>query len=285
MTTHVDANESARVRTMTRAEVDLATAWALAEGWNPGLWDADSFYAADPEGFLIAEANGSPVGCVSCVNYDDAFCFIGFFIVRPEHRGKGYGMTLWRAAMARVGKRIAGLDGVVAQQDNYRKSGFVFAYNNIRYECEGRSRDYADLVPLAEIHMDALVAYDARFFPVQRRTFLEQWTVMPDAVGFAARHGGALVGYGLIRRCRSGWKIGPLFADSPDVADRLYRALAAQAPGAPVYLDVPQVNAHAVALAERYGMRETFQTARMYLHGTPQVCLDGVFGVTSFELG
>ncbi|HLA33082.1 MAG TPA: GNAT family N-acetyltransferase, partial [Pseudomonas sp.] len=31
---------------MTRAEVDLAIDWAAAEGWNPGLHDADCFYAA-----------------------------------------------------------------------------------------------------------------------------------------------------------------------------------------------------------------------------------------------
>ena len=29
--------------------------------------------------------------------------------------------------------RVIGLDGVVAQQENYRKSGFELAYANIRY--------------------------------------------------------------------------------------------------------------------------------------------------------
>ncbi len=36
------------VRRMTRSEVDLALDWAAAEGWNPGVHDAESFYAADP---------------------------------------------------------------------------------------------------------------------------------------------------------------------------------------------------------------------------------------------
>ena len=49
-------------RTMTRAELDLALGWAAEEGWNPGLSDAAAFFAADPEGFLIAEQDGEPVG-------------------------------------------------------------------------------------------------------------------------------------------------------------------------------------------------------------------------------
>ena len=38
---------------MTRAELDIGIGWAADEGWNPGLHDADSFYATDPGGFLI----------------------------------------------------------------------------------------------------------------------------------------------------------------------------------------------------------------------------------------
>lgn len=39
------------IRTMNREEINLAIAWAALEGWNPGLSDADCFYAADPDGF------------------------------------------------------------------------------------------------------------------------------------------------------------------------------------------------------------------------------------------
>ena len=44
---------------------------------------------------------------------------------------------LWIAHLERgdraCGARTVGLDGVVAQQENYKKSGFVLAYPNIRY--------------------------------------------------------------------------------------------------------------------------------------------------------
>lgn len=41
-----------KIKTMTREELDIAVEWAAREGWNPGVHDADAFYAADPNGFF-----------------------------------------------------------------------------------------------------------------------------------------------------------------------------------------------------------------------------------------
>src|SRR5690606_9900185 len=104
-----------QIRALTRDEMSLPIEWAALEGWNPGLHDADCFYAADPDGFLVGELDGEPVGCISAVKYGSEFGFIGLYIVRPEFRGRGFGMQLWRAAMERLAGRNVGLDGVVAQ--------------------------------------------------------------------------------------------------------------------------------------------------------------------------
>ena len=121
-------------RPMTRAELDLAVEWAAAEGWNPGLSDAEAFWAADPGGFWIAVLGDEPVACISVVRHSDAFGFLGFYICRPEHRGQGHGHALWQAAIAHLGDRCIGLDGVLAQQENYRRSGFACQRRNIRFE-------------------------------------------------------------------------------------------------------------------------------------------------------
>ena len=42
-----------QIRRMGRSDLNMALCWAAREGWNPGLHDADCFYAADPDGFLI----------------------------------------------------------------------------------------------------------------------------------------------------------------------------------------------------------------------------------------
>ena len=114
-------------------EISIAIDWAAAEGWNPGLADAACFATVDPQGFLIGEIEGEAAATVSCVNYGASFAFLGFYIVRADLRGRGYGLRIWNAAIAHAGTRVIGLDGVVAQQQNYRKSGFELAYANIRY--------------------------------------------------------------------------------------------------------------------------------------------------------
>lgn len=277
-----------RTRTMTREEVALAIEWAAQEGWNPGLHDAGCFHAADPTGFLLGELDGEPVASISVVKYGSSFAFLGLYIVRPEFRGRGFGWALWRAGMASAADRQVGLDGVVEQQPNYFKSGFALAWRNVRYE--GRGRPGVPLprhvVPLASVPFDTVREYDRPFFPDDRSRFLEAWLRQPDATAFGFVNDGHLQGYGLMRRCRSGRKIGPLFADSEAIAECLYLALSAAAPDdQPLYLDSPETNPHAVALTRRHGMRMVFETARMYTGAPPPSPTGRTYGITTFELG
>ncbi len=279
------ANEPLRIRTMRRAEVDLAMDWAAAEGWNPGIHDAGCFHAADPDGFLVGLVGDEPVGGVSVVAYDDRFAFLGLYIVRPEYRDRGFGLALWNAGLARLGARIIGLDGVVEQQPNYRRAGFALAYRNERYAGVGGGTAPHGVVALSQVSFDGIADYDSRVFGARRPAFLERWLAQPRARARAVVTDGALSGYGVIRACRDGHKIGPLFADSPDLAEALYASLVAGVPGETVFLDVPQANADAVALARRHQLRPVFQTARMYRGGDPAIPVGRVFGVTTFELG
>jgi Acetyltransferase (GNAT) domain len=103
--------------------------------------------------------------------------------------------------------------------------------------------------------------------------------------GLALIEDGTVQGYGVIRTCRRGFKIGPLFANSEQTADLLFRGLAVNAKGEPVYLDCPEPNRLATELATRYGLSPVFETARMYRGAIPAVSIDRTYGVTSFELG
>lgn len=274
-----------RVRNMNRPEMDEAVSWAANEGWNPGNHDAEPFFATDPAGFFVGERGGEIVGVVSAVAYDDKFGFGGFYMVRPEFRGRGYGMVLFQRAFEYLGERNIGADGVVEQQENYQRAGMRLAYRNIRFGGLGGGVCPDDVTPLAEVDFDAILAYDTAHFPAKRRPFLEQWLAMPNAIGYAVATAGRLNGYGVLRSCVEGFKVGPLFADGPAEAEALYRALASHAVGHPVFLDVPEPNAEAVALARRHAMAPVFETARMYTKEDPDVPLHEIYGVTTFELG
>ncbi|MEX6504394.1 GNAT family N-acetyltransferase [Pseudomonas zhanjiangensis] len=273
---------------MTRAEVDIAVDWAAAEGWNPGLHDADCYYAADPNGFLIGLLGGEPIAVISVVKYDDHFAFLGFYIVKPGYRGQGYGKQIWNAGLAYLRGCTIGLDGVVEQQNKYMKSGFILAHANVRYQgyAGGEVAADAQIVPLATLPFADLIAYDRPLFPASRSTFLRGWIDQPEGTALGILQAGQLAGYAVLRKCRVGYKIGPLFADTAELAERLFLALKARAPaGAEVFLDAPAVNAAAIEMAQRHGMTVSFETARMYLGTRPELPIERVFGVTSFELG
>lgn len=237
------ASSEYRIRPMTRADLATAVDWAAAEGWNPGLGDADCYWQADPEGFYMGVLNGTPVSSISVVKYGSSFAFLGFYIVAPGHRGKGLGLALWRHAMATAGDRNIGLDGVVDQQDNYKKSGFTLALRNIRFQ--GNAMGSAGgppesgpasgtIVPLNQVPVKEVLAFDSAFFPEDRALFIKKWISQP---------------------------------------------------GADIFLDVPEPNGPAIELARSRGMTPCFETARMYTGPFPDLPLDRIFGITSFEVG
>lgn len=268
-------------------EISIAVNWAAEEGWNPGFADDACFAVADPEGFLVGELDGVPAATVSCVNYGASFAFLGFYIVRKDLRGRGYGLRLWDAAIAHAGPRVIGLDGVVAQQQNYRRSGFAFAYANVRYggTVAAPAAPQGHVIALSELPLAAVEADDATVFPAPRTTFLRAWISAPGHIGCAVVRDGNLAGWGVIRPCRQGHKIGPLVADDRGTAEAVLSALLARVGGGEVFLDIPGINRDAIALAQDLGLAPVFETARMYTGEIPSLRLDRLFGVTTFELG
>jgi Acetyltransferase (GNAT) domain len=173
--------------------------------------------------------------------------------VKPAYRGQGYGIRIWNAGLTRLGGRVVGLDGVVDQQENYKKSGFVLAHRNIRYQgtAIGSVDAKAEIVPLPVLAFSQVSAYDRPFFPDSRVRFLKCWISQPRGCALGFVRNGSLAGYGVLRPCRSGYKVGPLFADGPEIAEDLFLALQKNiSEGASVFLDTPAVNAAAVDLEQ-----------------------------------
>lgn len=276
------------IRHLKEDEVQsIAIALAQKEGWNPGFFDAKAFCAADPKGFIGGFIDDEPMGCISAVRYPEQFAFLGFYIVRAEFRGLGYGMQLWNAAMAQMENYNIGLDGVTDQQANYMKSGFKLAYRNIRYSGI-KSMDSSDekCMQLDADMMSDITAFDRLCFPSKRDAFLNAWLNMPGNTVKAYYESGKLKGYGVIRPCYTGYKIGPLFADSVQTTMALINSLISGIPpNAAYFIDIPEVNQSANYMIEQYNLEPVFETARMYTREAPEISLDNIFGVTSFELG
>ena len=222
---HQDETTGLRIGTATAADWTVFESWAAGEGWNPGPADGGCFLAQDPDGFFLGRIGGEPVSAVSLVNYGETFSFLGFYLVHPEFRGLGHGYATWQAGLEHAGGRVIGLDGVLDQQDNYRRSGFQLAHRNIRYvgpavvaasSADGSGSGAGPssssgtgtgnssgsgsglvLVPAAEVERSAIESYDAARFPAERPVFLDHWLTAPGHIAYAA------VADGESRRLRS----------------------------------------------------------------------------------
>ncbi|MDT0380470.1 GNAT family N-acetyltransferase [Streptomyces sp. DSM 42041] len=279
---------SMEIGTASAEETAVFREWAHAEGWNPGHSDALALRAADPRGFLVGRLDGRPVSLVSAVRYGTGHGFLGFYLTRPDQRGRGHGSRLWQAAVHRLAGRNVGLDGVVAQQENYRRSGFRRAWTHLRYEGAPPADAPAGvtLVDGRTVPFGRLADLDRRFFPAPRDAFLALWTSLPGHRALATVRDGRLDGFAVARPAEHGTRIGPLYADSPETALALLVGVTAGAPpGDPVVLDVPDVNPRAVRLAEDLGLRPTFACARMYTGPVPELDTDCLYATTTLELG
>ena len=96
--------------------------------------------------------------------------------------------------MARLADRNVGLDGVVAQRANYRKSGFRNAWNNVRHEgppVDARPPAGVSMIDARGVPFDRLAAYDRRFFPEARDSFLASWISLPERAAMVAVRDGS----------------------------------------------------------------------------------------------
>lgn len=279
---------SFEISTASADEMTMMARWATEEGWNVGHTDPLAFHAADPGGFLIGRVDGEPLLSISAVKQGPDFGFVGFYIARPKARGKGHGIKIWNAGMALLKGRNVALDGVVAQQDNYRKSGFKPAWNNSRFE--GPAGNAAppsgvELIDARAVPFDRLAAYDRHFVVAERDAFLALWIGLPQRASLVAIRSGEIAGFAVMRACPASFKVGPLFADSPEIAAALIAALADKMTPPAVVMDVPDFNRTALGLVERMGWLQISSSARMYTGAIPSLDRAGMFAVTSLELG
>lgn len=274
-----------KLRGMRRDELDIVLDWAADEGWNPGLSDAEPFFATDPTGFFVATRDGATVAAISVVNHDPGLAFLGLFLCRPEHRGQGIGRALWDHALAHAGARSVALDGVPAQQAFYARAGFESVGETCRWEGSVPARRSAAIRPARPGDLPGLIAMDTAANGYNKHAFLSGWLAdTPDRRTLVHETDGRRLGFVTWRRCRSGVKLGPLAADTIDTAWTLVTAASAAVDEETLIFDVPAAQTTLTECARDARMHCSFVTARM-IRGDPPRRQPLVATPATLELG
>jgi len=278
------------ISVMTEDEVAVLDDWAAAEGWNLGLSDVRLARQIDPEAFIALRQGDELAGGGTVFSYDGRFGFMGLFIMRADMRRRGLGRILWQWRRDRLLDRLEpgaaiGMDGVYDMVPFYQRGGFMPSYRDLRYQGIATGQSHPDVVDLGAADFDEIDRYDRAHVPASRTAFLRAWMSVPGVHVVGLREKGGLAGYAVARPCRTGFKIGPLFADRADVAVRLLDTLMSRIAGSQVQIDVPEINPAAVAMAGRFGLSMVFGCVRLYHGPKPDLPLHRIFANTSMEFG
>ncbi|KAL9987620.1 hypothetical protein ACROYT_G001961 [Oculina patagonica] len=303
--TCMPATEEFKIRLIeTKEEYESVIINAMVkEGWRPGLKDAECYHACDPTAAFVGELNGKPVGCITMTKYGDSFAFAGSYIMSKEYRGKGYGRKIWDAAIAiaRPSRSIA-LSGLLELEEMYKSKGFRSHFYGARFVfhlptaiarlSEASERSPVEIKRVEQVNLEALFVYDTTVFGFERHAFLSKWLgVTGSHARVAIDSEGSIVGYTVARPMfvkEEGYKIGPLFADSEPVAEKLLKAVFEELlqqgdPAVVVSLDT--LTQKATELGDRLQGKRSMELVYMVMGDPPDACFDKSFGYTTIELG
>jgi GNAT superfamily N-acetyltransferase len=270
---------------------DLFRRMHASEHWNECPDGPAAWVAHDPGCFLVGRLNGVPIATINAFRYRDSYGFIGCYWVAPEHRKKGYGLRLFRAALARLDRCNVGLFAVPAEVRQYEKSGFicedacVVIYRGSAVYRPVPSR----IVAYDEKFFDVIATYDRAVFPSERASFLRRWLAIPSFVVRVCVENGAVKGFAALRSGLECPEISPCFADSIEIALELVASLANEVPaggtiGIVVHTGNPQAEAFFAGLAQ-YGLAPVTSCPVMHTQGPPKFDGAKVWSPTSLDVG
>ena len=213
--------------------------------------------------------------------YQPNLAHFGCYIVHPDLRDRGLGSTISRKVIGSCSATTIGTDSTIQGVVHIRKKyGFAEALRFMEYSGVPSNERYSreGIVPIETALWDAIAAYDEAVFLAERVSFLSAWLSSLQHMARAAIEGDRVTGYGVIRPCHGGvYRIGPLFADNVETAERILNALVTDTNGVQVLLIVPESNVFGIELCRRRGLEFTWPIVRMY-RGPIPVCRGGSRG-------
>ena len=265
------------ISTATKEELKIITDMAVKEGWTESYDTIDAIYDIDPNGYFVGKIDGKIISSISAVRYPDNYGFIGFYIVLPEYRGKGYGLKIFQHAMKHLSGCIVCLDAVQQEVETYKRGGFVSSEETYRIIGTAVKSEHNEHVKKydEDQHFNLVCEYDKGCLPSQRNDFLRNWMKVPNAKSVVyIDDNGKFCGYSSIHRTCHGWEISPCYADNKEIAKALIQELINSLDeGAPIGLNIPSNHKDALDLVDEitdtYKLSKKFACVRMYANGRP----------------
>ena len=206
--------------------------------WNPSFCDSDLYFHPDVSHFYLGYVNYVPAFTVGFTIYKDPkIMFAGMYYCLPEFRHVGncflYATNKFNElkkdcdilalpGTPLMGRKYENKMGVKIRGKIYRRQLFVEPENLCN-----KSYDKTVLKDVRDVDITKLLKYDRKVCGYDRSSLLKK---LPEIEPFNANvlvyeTNGEIQGYGMLRRCVEGYKIGPLLADNAKTASEIFWAL------------------------------------------------------------
>lgn len=203
-------------------------------GWNQTLADLDMINAHAENGNRLATYSYKnqeiPLGSGLSLPVSDDMSWIGMILVHTELRRQGIARSIMNSCLehARLfqNKSIVGLDATPQGKQVYDSLGFKDSYKIWRSDISTNSEIQSNSdVGLETLEMESVKGYLKRKNNEERFQIVELLGKLPDSKNIMALSHGVITGFVMSRSGRLKPFIGPLIADSNDVAMSLLNSV------------------------------------------------------------
>ena len=254
----IPAMATLSVRPLTAADIPLGMRLKSAVNWNQTEADWRRVLELDPTGSFVGQLDGVDVGTVTTVAFG-SIGWIGLMLVDETVRGQGVGKALMQTALddlERRGVKSIRLDATPLGQPLYEKLGFTADFALARWSGEPNASAPLDGVSqlATDSSVDRIAALDQQATATDRRALLAALLRDQPPVAQVIETGSQLVAAVLSRRGANATQVGPCSALESSSGAKLLRSAIGQLAGQPVYVDIPDSNSAARAIATEYGL-------------------------------
>ena len=285
-----DGNGRAAERALAPEHAESLVALSAEAGWNQVAADW-RFMLRHGTGIGMADETGAWVASALALPLAPRLSWLSMVLTTKTWRGRGIGTHLLRQCIETVRARgaTAGLDATELGRPVYLPLGFTDVYTLKRWHV-GRTPEGRDPPTRIRIRravssdMDAIAAYDAPRSAMQRGAILAHLQSRAPYLAFVAEAGEAILGFVLGREGRIAHHIGPIVAESEDIAIAL-AAQACLAANPPFIVDAPDRHAGMRRWLEASGAVSPRGFTRMVLGEAPGLAAnERVFAICGPEL-
>ncbi|PCJ52592.1 MAG: hypothetical protein COA79_23595 [Planctomycetota bacterium] len=211
------------LRTMTIKDIPFGMKMKEFASWNQLKQDWEMILNSSKGGNYIALHNGLKAGTVTTVTYSNAFSWIGMVLVDPTIRRAGIGTTLLKEAIQYAKtKGTVRLDATPDGKKLYDQLGFKVEYKlsrlqriNTKATLPATSKK---LKKITKADLNKICRQDKSIFGADRTNILKHLHKNNGSYAWVLLEKGKVTGYCFGRSGSNFEQVGPLVADSTEVA-------------------------------------------------------------------